>query len=143
MKKILTTVILVVVAFISTNAQANSSGKNLNATVLKFTNGNTFDFGTIPEGPIAEHNFEFTNTDTRTLIITNISASSGSVTAVWSKEPVLPGKKGVIKVHYTTQGQVAPFEKSLFITSNVLKSTSVDGIRTEIKIKGTVIVKKS
>ena len=76
------------------------------------------DFGTIQEGPTADHEFEFTNTGKEPIIISNVSASCGCTTPSYSKEPVLPGKKGSIKASYNTQGRVAPFTKTITITSN-------------------------
>lgn len=77
------------------------------------------DFGTIPEGPAAEHEFEFVNKGKEPIIISNVSASCGCTTPSYSKDPVLPGKKGTIKASYNTQGRVAPFTKTITITSNI------------------------
>lgn len=76
------------------------------------------DFGNIQEGPTAEHEFEFTNTGKEPIIISNVSASCGCTTPSYSKDPVLPGKKGKIKAIYNTQGRVSPFTKTITITSN-------------------------
>ncbi|MBL7711120.1 MAG: DUF1573 domain-containing protein [Chitinophagaceae bacterium] len=77
------------------------------------------DFGIIQEGPTADHEFEFTNVGKEPIIISNVSASCGCTTPSYSKDPVLPGKKGTIKASYNTQGRVAPFTKTITITSNV------------------------
>jgi len=77
------------------------------------------DFGTIQEGPAADHEFEFTNVGKEPIIISNVSASCGCTTPSYSKDPVLPGKKGTIKASYNTQGRVAPFTKTITITSNI------------------------
>lgn len=76
------------------------------------------DFGTIQEGSGAEHVFEFVNNGKEPIIITNASASCGCTTPSYTKDPVLPGKKGTIKAVYNTQGRVAPFTKTITITSN-------------------------
>ncbi|MGC4057434.1 MAG: DUF1573 domain-containing protein [Chitinophagaceae bacterium] len=76
------------------------------------------DFGTIQEGPQAEHEFEFENKGKEPLIISNVSASCGCTTPSYSKEPVLPGKKGVIKAVYNTQGRVSPFTKTITVNTN-------------------------
>lgn len=101
---------------------------------FSFKGGETFDFGELKEGPAAEHVFEFTNTGNEPLIIQNASASCGCTTPEWSKEPVLPGKKGKITVRYNTQGRPDPFTKSVFVSSNATK----EGERKELFIKGTV-----
>lgn len=76
------------------------------------------DFGTIQEGPAAEYEFEFVNNGKEPIVISNVGASCGCTTPSYSKEPVLPGKKGKVKASYNTQGRVAPFTKTINITSN-------------------------
>lgn len=76
------------------------------------------DFGTIQEGPQAEHIFEFENRGKEPLIISNVSASCGCTTPSYSKEPVAPNKKGSIKAVYNTQGRVAPFTKTITVNTN-------------------------
>lgn len=77
------------------------------------------DFGTIQEGPSADYEFEFTNTGKEPIIISNVSASCGCTTPSYSKDPVLPGKKGSVKASYNTQGRVAPFTKTITVNSNI------------------------
>src|SRR5436190_1720705 len=64
-----------------------------------------YDFGTIEEGPAAEHVFTFTNTGKEPLIIQRVQPSCGCTTPDWTKEPVAPGKTGMIKASYGTQGR--------------------------------------
>lgn len=86
------------------------------------------DFGTIQEGPSAEHVFEFVNKGKEPIIITNASASCGCTTPSYTKDPVLPGQKGSIKAVYNTQGRVAPFTKTISITSNAgIKVLTIKG----------------
>lgn len=107
-----------------------------NAPVFKFENGTTHDFGTIPEGPEVTHYFEFTNTGKEPLIIQNVSASCGCTTPDWPKQPILPGKKGQIKVVYSTERRVGPFTKDIYIQSNAVNPEGKE--RFELQIKGTV-----
>jgi len=110
---------------------------NPNAPKFQFTDkGNTYDFGKIPEGPVAEHVFEFKNTGKEPLIISNAQASCGCTTPDWPKEPILPGKKGKITVRYTTQGRPNTFTKTVYITSNASLDDGRD--RFELYIKGDV-----
>lgn len=104
---------------------------------FKFKAGDSFDFGTITEGPIAEHEFEFKNVGKEPLIIQNASASCGCTIPSWPKEPILPGKKGVILVKYNTQGRVAPFHKDIFIQSNAVNPPEGRD-KYELHISGTV-----
>ena len=117
------------------SAQANETLQNANGPKFKFKGGDVHDFGKIPEGPVAEYTFEFTNVGKEPLIIQNASASCGCTTPEWPKEPILPGKTGKIKVRYNTQGRGnQPFDKSVYISSNA----STNNERYELHIKGFV-----
>jgi len=109
--------------------------KNPNAPKFKFMGGDSYDFGTVPEGPIAEHKFEFENVGKEPLMIQSANASCGCTTPEWPKEPILPHHKGVITVRYNTQGRVGPFNKQVYIQSN---ATAASEPRYELTIKGTV-----
>ena len=139
MKHLFVTVLMLGMTVFGVNAQEAPKAKdvNKNAPAFKFKDGDTHDFGTIKEGPIAEHIFEFTNTGKEPLIITNASASCGCTTPEWPKEPILPGKKGKITVHYNTQVRVAPFTKEVYIQSNAVVPDG--GERYTLHIKGTVV----
>ena len=111
------------------------------APKFKFLKGEVHDFGKIPEGPSATHVFEFKNTGNEPLIIQNASASCGCTSPEWPKEPILPGKKGTIKVTYNTDGRGnQPFDKQVFITSNVPTDNNKP---YELRIKGFVTPKSS
>jgi hypothetical protein len=107
------------------------------APKFKF-NEEIHDFGSVKEGPQAEHVFTFKNTGKSPLIIQNVSASCGCTTPEWSKEPIAPGKSGKITVRYNTQGRVGPIDKAVYIQSNALLPEG-KGDRYELKIKGNVV----
>lgn len=92
------------------------------------------DFGTIPQGGNAEYEFVFTNTGKEPLVITNCMGSCGCTVPQCPKEPILPGKKGIIKVKYDTN-RIGPFVKSVTVNSN-----AKSGVVT-LQIKGTVEAK--
>ncbi|MGN6569226.1 MAG: DUF1573 domain-containing protein [Flavipsychrobacter sp.] len=140
MKKLfVTTLICLSVGVISAQAQGQQSPAqktvDANGPKMIFKGGDTYDFGTVKEGPLAEHIFEFKNTGKEPLIIQNASASCGCTTPEWPKEPVLPGKTSKITVRYNTQGRVGPFTKDIYIQSNA----SSEGDRIQLHIKGTVV----
>lgn len=125
-----------------TVAPAAKKAVNKNAPKFLFTDKNdTYDFGKVPEGPVAEHVFEFKNVGKEPLIISNANASCGCTTPEWNKEPILPGKKGKITVRYNTQGRVGPIAKSVYITSNAALEEGKD--RYELYIKGEVVAPTS
>ncbi len=76
------------------------------------------DFGTIEEGPSADHVFVFTNTGKEPLIIQRVQPSCGCTTPDWTKEPIAPGKTGMIKASYGTQGRPGHFEKTMTVFTN-------------------------
>ena len=97
---------------------------------------NTHDFGEILEenGPV-NFKFEFTNLGTAPVIISNVKASCGCTTPGWTKEPVMPGKRGFIEAQYNPLNRPGSFRKSLTIYSN-----SKDGNST-VYIQGKVTPK--
>lgn len=78
----------------------------------------SYDFGTIEEGPAAEHIFTFTNTGKEPIEIQRVQPSCGCTTPDWTKEPIAPGKTGMIKASYGTQGRPGPFEKTMTVFTN-------------------------
>lgn len=100
--------------------------------VLQFEN-KTHSFGSINEaaGPVT-YEFQFTNTGTDPVIVSNVKASCGCTTPGWSKEPVMPGKEGFIKVKYNPANRPGAFTKTLTISSNTNPATLV------LYIKGNV-----
>ncbi|MCU0447728.1 MAG: DUF1573 domain-containing protein [Microscillaceae bacterium] len=95
----------------------------------------THDFGTIAEGTLAEYEFEFTNTGDQPIEITKVQASCGCTSPSWSKEAVLPGKKGRIKAAFDSNGRPGPFAKTLSVYSNAKKSMMLLNIKGYVQAK--------
>jgi hypothetical protein len=93
------------------------------------------DFGEVPEGKMASHDYEFVNTGDQPLIISNVQASCGCTTPFWTKEPIMPGKSGTIKASFNSQGRPGNFSKSITVTSNAVEGTKM------LTFKGVVIAK--
>ena len=91
------------------------------------------DFGQIPVGTNAECEFTFTNTGKEPLILSNVKASCGCTVPEWTKEPVLPGEEGVIKVKYTTVSRPNVINKAVIVHSNA------DNKQVILRIKGEVV----
>ncbi len=96
----------------------------------------THNFGEILEenGPV-NFKFEYTNMGTAPLIINNVKASCGCTTPGWTKEPVMPGKRGYIEAQYNPLNRPGSFRKSLTIYSNNSEGNKV------IYIQGNVTPK--
>ncbi len=100
-----------------------------------------FNFGSIKDGEIVSHEFEFTNTGDGDVIISNVQASCGCTTPDWTKDPIKPGKTGVIKAVFNSSGKGTP-EATL-----VEKSISVDFSNSTVpfmvlKFRSNILSKK-
>jgi len=94
----------------------------------------THDFGKILESAgDASCLFTFRNNGTVPLLLQSVQASCGCTTPEYTKEPVLPGKTGEIKVTYAASGRPGVFNKEVIIHTNVPDSVY------KLTIKGEVI----
>lgn len=94
------------------------------------------DYGTLAQDGDGNREFKFTNVGKEPLILQNVNSSCGCLVASWPKEPIAPGKSGVIKAHYDTK-RVGKFEKTLTVQSNDAERPSL-----VLKIKGEVLAPK-
>ncbi|MEX2592977.1 MAG: DUF1573 domain-containing protein [Anditalea sp.] len=108
-----------------TPADPNSVGK------LEFEEME-FDFGTINEGRVVEHQFNFTNTGQSPLVISNVQASCGCTSPDWTKVPVKPGDKGYVKVVFNSAGKSGVQSPTVSIQANTSPSV------TRLRLKGNV-----
>lgn len=97
---------------------------------IEFKN-ETIDYGEIAKGSDGVRIFEFTNTGSVPLVISNVKSSCGCTIPKKPEDPILPGKTGQIQVKYDTK-RVGPIRKAITVTSNADTPTKV------LKIKGTV-----
>ncbi len=126
MKKLLLTSALVLVGIftIAQNKEAE----------IKFEK-TSHDFGTITEGTQATVEFEFTNTGNAPLILNSVNASCGCTTPEWTREPIPPGQKGIIKAVYNSSGRPGSFSKSITVNSNAKSGTKILSIRGTVEPK--------
>jgi hypothetical protein len=104
--------LLFVTAFISQNANAQI----VSGAKIEFSK-ETHDYGTVKYGADGTCTFDFTNTGSEPLIISNAKGSCGCTVPEWPKEPIAPGATGTIKVSYDTKRPGA-ISKSVTITCN-------------------------
>jgi hypothetical protein len=96
----------------------------------------SYNFGAIKAADgLVTHVFEFTNTGSMPLIIKNVETSCGCTTPEWTKQPVMAGAKGIIKVSFNPEGRSGPIDKTITISSNAAKSP------VYLKITGSIIPK--
>jgi len=96
----------------------------------------TYDFGTVMEGEYVEHDFVFKNTGNEPLILKNVKPSCGCTVPTWPREPIPPGKTGVIHAKFNTarRGRPggAPQNKHITVTGNI------KGGKVVLTLKGKV-----
>lgn len=110
MKKILLFVAMIAmsVGFISAQNKAE----------IKFDN-TTHNYGTFSESTKVNCVFTFTNIGDAPLVIHQAVASCGCTVPEYTQEPVMPGKKGTIKVTYDGTGKYpGHFKKSITLRTN-------------------------
>jgi hypothetical protein len=92
------------------------------------------DYGNIKQGGNGECEFKFTNTGKEPLVITNCQGSCGCTVPQCPKEPVLPGKTGVIKVKYDTN-RPGGIYKTVTVNSNAKSGNVVLTIKGNVEQK--------
>ena len=125
------------IMFFTLNANAQNSDEvikpNPKAPQIKFDKL-THDYGTIQQGGNGDCEFKFKNVGKEPLILSNVVASCGCTTPSWPKEPIMPGKSSVIKVHYDTQ-RLGTISKTITVMSNA----SNDNVK--LSIAGNILAK--
>ncbi len=125
MKKLLMSLVVLLSGFIATYAE--------DVAEITFETI-THDFGTFPEenGKVTCE-FQFTNTGKADLVLQKVRASCGCTTPDWTKAPVKPGEKGIVKATYNPSGRPGAFNKTITVTTNVGEK--------RLSIKGEVVPK--
>ncbi len=138
MKKLVTT-LSIVVLFIAVNAVSvhaqKSMGPEFSASKMEV------DFGEVIQNGDGVREFKFTNTGSEPLLITNATGSCGCTVPTWPKEPIMPGKTGVISIKYDTS-RLGAINKTVTITTNEVESKDANGNpiykNHVIQVKGNV-----
>jgi hypothetical protein len=114
MKTFLISAILLFVVAVSTQAQTTDT-----TMVIQFASL-VHDYGTIVQGSDGGCEFTFENKGKSPLNLIEVRASCGCTVPTYTKEQILPGKTGVIKVMYNTNS-IGSFNKSITVSSNADK----------------------
>jgi hypothetical protein len=104
---------------------------NPNAAKIVFAE-QSYDFGTVVEGPQITHDFKIRNEGKEPLILSNVHASCGCTVPTWPREPILPGKESVVSATYNTSGRPGHFSKTITIESNATGGKNVVTITGEV-----------
>jgi hypothetical protein len=124
MKKLIILCAVVLGFTFAASAQDNTKAE------FKF-NEEKHDFGKIPQGKPVTTMFEFTNVGEQPLIIAAVQPTCGCTIADFTRTPVKKGDKGTIKITYNA-AVIAPFNKSITITSNAATPTKIISIVGEV-----------
>jgi hypothetical protein len=93
----------------------------------------SFDFGKVREsGGAVTHKFEFTNTGSEPLVVTQVTPSCSCTVSAWTRDPVMPGAKGFISATFDVKGRMGKFEKTVSVSSNAERSLVVLKIAGEV-----------
>ncbi|WP_027381355.1 DUF1573 domain-containing protein [Chryseobacterium daeguense] len=98
---------------------APASNQPLTSVALSESN---FDFGKIKKGDKVEHVYEVTNTGNNPLVISEVKPGCGCTAPDFTKEPILPGKKGKITLHFDSTNFDGNVQKFADVYANVEKS---------------------
>jgi hypothetical protein len=87
-------------------------------TKITWLDSTNRDFGAIPEGQKLDVAYRFLNSGSKPLIIARVQPSCGCTVAEQPDEPILPGKEGVIKASFNSEGRVGINHKKLYVIAN-------------------------
>ena len=85
------------------------------------SNKETHNFGQIEWKRPVTVEYTITNTGNQPLVLTNVTTSCACAVADWTKEPIAPGAKGIVKASFDAKA-LGRFEKSVGIYSNATPS---------------------
>ncbi|WP_025762207.1 DUF1573 domain-containing protein [Dyadobacter tibetensis] len=100
--------------------------------VMTMVDSAAYDFGTVTEGEVVEHTFQFRNDGEFPLILNNITSSCGCTTPEWPKEPIGPQETSSIKVRFDTKNKTGPQVKTITVYANT------EPAYAELKLRGVV-----
>lgn len=83
---------------------------------------NHFDFGKIKKGEKVQHIYEVTNTGKNPLIISNVKPGCGCTAPEYTKDPIMPGKKGKITLSFDSTNFDGLVNKQAEVYANVEKA---------------------
>ncbi len=116
------------------NPATASSDKNRTDRVPVFQfKEDHHDFGTIKQGEKVSYAFRFTNSGKSDLVIRSANGSCGCTVPEYPKDPVAPGKEGVINVTFNSEGKEGKQNKTVTLVANTIPNSTVLTITCEVK----------
>ena len=96
-----------------------------------------FDFGKMKKGEQREHIYEITNTGENPLIISQVKPGCGCTVPEFTKEPILPGKKGMITLKFDSSGFDGLQQKQAEVYANVERAPIMLSFTADIQPETT------
>ncbi|MBC7555446.1 MAG: DUF1573 domain-containing protein [Chryseobacterium sp.] len=93
----------------------------------------TYDFGVIKKGDVKSHTYEVSNTGTNPLIISEVKPGCGCTVPEFTKDPILPGKKGKITLKFSSENFDGVVHKTADVYANVKKAPFTINFTANIK----------
>ena len=86
-------------------------------------NESVYKFPKTIEGVVLEHTFVFTNTGTVPLFVNDFAVACTCTKVIYSKDPILPGKSGTVKIIFDTNGKYEYQDREILLSVNTKKKT--------------------
>jgi hypothetical protein len=135
MKKGLLTVLVLMFASLAF-AQSAGDAADENGPRVTFVESE-FNFGDISQGDKVNHTFEFENTGTEPLVISNVLTTCGCTAPSWPREPIAPGEKAKIDVVFNSAGKMGIQNKVITVVSNAVNA------QERVKLVGNILPKQN
>ncbi len=128
--------LLAVSATIEENFSHLSEAELAKAAKMEFAD-ESYNFGTIDQGKVVKHRFEFTNTGKTPLIIRKMTTTCGCTATEPSAYEIRGGESGYIDVEFNSTGKIGKqFQTVTLITNDPSKTSKL------LRMIGTVSSKK-
>lgn len=99
----------------------NPAQKEINEKTEFEFNEEMHNFGSLQSGEIVVYTFVFSNTGDKSLTIKDVVTDCGCILAEFPKEPIEPGKTGLIEVEFDSSGLFGRQFKTIEVHANTKK----------------------
>lgn len=145
--KSVTSTLLLMVAIILSSCVNNENGittdivNNTNSAVgmsekgtapIMFFEETTHDFGDMIQGERVMYGFKFTNIGGSDIVITHVSTSCGCTVGKYPREPIPPGKSGIVEVTFDSKNRKGFQNKTITVLANTEPNSTTLRIKTKI-----------
>ena len=98
-------------------AQQNPGSDTAGFTTIQWLDS-VQQFGKVTDGEKVLISFQFKNTGTNPLVISEVTAGCGCTVPEKPEAPIAPGETGIIKAEFNSSGKVGQVSKNVNVTCN-------------------------